>query len=272
MEPPRSSLIDTTRPSVARAYNAALGGKDNYEVDRQLLEQITSVVPELPFIATSNREFLVRAVRFLARDADMDQFLDCGSGLPTAENTHQIAQRVTPDARVVYVDNDPVVLAHGRALLEENENTRFIDADIFEPENVLENEDVRTHLDLTRPLVLMMVATLHHHNPDESPLAPAEIMRRYIDAIPSGSYVAFSHFIDPENEHTETAMRIQTITMETIHRGYFRKRAEIEEMIEGLDLVEPGLVTADDWWPNGPRQKPLPSVGHCIVAAVGRKP
>lgn len=272
MQPPLSSLIDTTRPSVARAYNAALGGKDNYAVDRALLEQITAVVPELPFIAVSNREFLVRAVRFLARDGGMTQFLDCGSGLPTAENTHQIAQREMPDARVVYVDNDPVVLAHGRALLEENENTRFIDADIFEPDQVLEHEVVRSHLDLTRPIALMMVATLHHHNPDESPLAPAEIMRRYIEAIPSGSYVVFSHFLDPENEHSETAHRIQTITMQTIHRGYFRKRMEIMEMIEGLDLIDPGLVTAADWWPSGPRDEPLPSVGHCIVAAVGRKP
>ena len=272
MEPPLSSFIDTTRPSVARAYDYALGGKDNYEVDRELLRQLNAVVPEVALLAVNNREFLIRAVRFLARDADMDQFLDCGSGLPTAENTHQVAQRARPGARVVYVDNDPVVLAHGRALLEENDQTRFIDADIFEPEQVLQHEVTRSHLDLSRPVALMQIATLHHHNPDESRFSPAEIMRQYIDAIPSGSFVAFSHFIDPEDEHSETAQRVQTITMQSINRGFFRKRAEIMEMLEGLDLVEPGLVIADDWWPSGPRQKPLASVAHCIVACVGRKP
>lgn len=271
METRRAVEIDTTRPSVARAYDAALGGKDNYEIDRQLLAQLDAAVPEVRIIAVSNREYLIRAVRFLARDADIDQFLDCGSGLPTAENTHQVAQRVLPDARVVYVDNDPVVLAHGRALLEENEQTRFIDADIFKPDEVLDDPVVRSHLDLTRPLALMMVATLHHHSADEG-LAPAEVMRRYVDALPSGSYVVFSHFVDPENEYSPTAQRVQAILTDSINRGFFRTRAEIEEMLAGLELIEPGLVSADDWWPNGPRQKPLPDAGHCIVAAVGRKP
>ncbi|MGW5052550.1 SAM-dependent methyltransferase [Actinokineospora sp. NPDC004072] len=271
MDSARLPAIDTTRPSVARAYDAALGGKDNYEVDRQLLAQLDAAVPEVRIIAVSNRQFLVRAVRFLARDAGIDQFLDCGSGLPTAENTHQVAQRESPHARVLYVDNDPVVLAHGRALLEENDATRFLDADIFRPEQVLDNELTRTHLDLTRPLALMMVATLHHHSEAEG-LTPAEVMRRYIEALPSGSYVVFSHFIDPENEHSATAQRVQSILNGSINRGFFRTRAQIEEMLAGLDLIEPGLIAADDWWPAGPRTAPFPAAGHCIVAAVGRKP
>ncbi|MCG8916494.1 SAM-dependent methyltransferase [Actinokineospora sp. PR83] len=270
-EPAPSTAIDETVPSVARAYDAALGGKDNYAVDRALLAQLDAAVPEVRSIALTNRAFLIRAVRFLCYHAHIDQFLDCGSGLPTAENTHQIAQRLNPEAEVVYVDNDPVVLAHGRALLEENDYTHFIAADIFRPEQVLENAVVRSRLDFDRPLALLQVATLHHHGADEG-LHPAEIMRRYIDALPSGSYVVFSHFLDPENEDSALAQRVQGILNAGISRGYFRTRAEIEEMLVGLDLVDPGIVVADDWWSDGPRLGELPAAARCIVAAVGRKP
>jgi len=270
-EPAPSAAIDETVPSVARAYDAALGGKDNYAVDRALLAQLDAAVPEVRSIALTNRAFLIRAVRFLCYHAHIDQFLDCGSGLPTAENTHQIAQRLNPEAEVVYVDNDPVVLAHGRALLEENDYTHFIAADIFRPEQVLENAVVRSRLDFGRPLALLQVATLHHHGADEG-LHPVEVMRRYIDALPSGSYVVFSHFLDPENEDSALAQRVQGILNAGISRGYFRTRAEIEEMLVGLDLVDPGIVVADDWWSDGPRLGELPAAARCIVAAVGRKP
>ncbi|MFC4852035.1 SAM-dependent methyltransferase [Actinophytocola glycyrrhizae] len=266
-----SHAIDTTVPSVARAYDAALGGKDNYEVDRQLLAQLNAAVPEVNIIAVSNRAFLIRAVRFLSREAGIDQFLDCGSGLPTVENTHQVAQRLNPDARVVYVDNDPVVLAHGRALLEDNENTKLIDANIFTPSAVMDSEVVRRHLDFTRPMALLQVATLHHHSADEG-LPPAEVMRAYIDGLPSGSYVVFSHFFDPENEHSAIAHRVQGILNNSISRGFFRTRAEIETMLEGLELIDPGITVADEWWPDGPGNTPLPDAGRCIVAALGRKP
>lgn len=268
---PPSAAIDTTVPSVARAYDAALGGKDNYEVDRQLLAQLNAAVPEVNVIAVTNRAFLIRAVRYLTREAGIDQFLDCGSGLPTAENTHQVAQRFNPDARVVYVDNDPVVLAHGRAMLEDNDRTRLLAANIFDPPAVLEDELVRQHLDLTRPLGLLQVATLHHHSAEEG-LAPAEVMRAYIEAIPSGSYVVFTHFLDPEDENSVIARRVQTILNSSISRGFFRTRAEIEEMLVGLELVPPGLVVNDEWWPDGPNGTPLPAAGRCIVAALGRKP
>jgi SAM-dependent methyltransferase len=247
------------------------GGKDNYEVDRQLLAQLNAAVPEVNIIAVSNRAFLIRAVRFLASEAGVDQFLDCGSGLPTAENTHQVAQRLNRDARVVYVDNDPVVLAHGRALLEDNENTKLIGANIFAPAEVLDNEVVRRHLDFTRPIALLQVATLHHHSAEEG-LPPAEVMRAYIEALPSGSYVVFSHFFDPENEYSPIAQRVQGILNSSISRGFFRTRAEITAMLDGLELIDPGIVVADQWWPDGPANQALPDAGHCIVAALGRKP
>ncbi|MEU6644042.1 SAM-dependent methyltransferase [Saccharomonospora sp. NPDC046836] len=266
-----STAIDTTTPSIARAYDYAIGGKDNYEVDRELLRQLNQAVPEVNVIAVTNRSFLIRAVRFLATQGRIDQYLDCGSGLPTAENTHQVAQRLNREARVVYVDNDPVVVAHGRALLEENENTHFLDANIFEPQEVLESDLVREKLDFTRPLALLQVATLHHHSADFG-LPPAEVMRGYIDALPSGSFVAFSHFLDPENEHSEMAHRVQSILNASTSKGFFRTRTEIMEMLDGLDLIEPGLVINDEWWPDGPNLQELPPAGHCIVAAVGRKP
>src|SRR5882724_2013657 len=145
--------VDPTRASIARVYDAFLGGKDNYEVDREVLRGVQKAAPEAQELATENRGFLIRACRFLASQTGITQFLDCGSGLPTAENTHQVVQRFNPEIRVVYVDNDPVVLAHGRALLEENQNTHFVAADIFEPQAILQNETVRKHIDFTQPLV-----------------------------------------------------------------------------------------------------------------------
>jgi len=267
--------VDPTRPSIARIYGGFLGGKDLYEVDRQVMAKINAAVPEAVDIARGNRGFLNRACRFLAQ-TEIDQFLDCGSGLPTAENTHQIVQRFNDEARVVYVDNDPVVLAHGRALLEDNFRVRMVAADIFKPSTVLENEFVRAHLDLTLPYVLLQVGTMHHVEGDHAP----EIMREYIDALPSGSYVVFSHFFDPETpEHTPIAKRIENILVNgPLGAGRFRTRDECLAMLDGLELVkpnapsEPGLAVCDEWWPDGPRLTSLSAAAHCIVGAVGRKP
>jgi hypothetical protein len=129
--------IDTTKASIARVYDAFLNGKDNYEIDREVLRRVQQVAPEAQTLAFDNRNFLIRATRFIASQTGITQYLDCGSGLPTAENTHQVAQRIQPEARVVYVDNDPVVLAHGRALLEENDQTHFSAANIFNPKEIL---------------------------------------------------------------------------------------------------------------------------------------
>jgi SAM-dependent methyltransferase len=263
--------VDPTRASIARVYDAFLGGKDNYEVDREVLRGVQKAAPEAQELATENRGFLIRVCRFLAGQADMTQFLDCGSGLPTAENTHQVVQRINPDTRIVYVDNDPVVLAHGRALLEENDRTHFVSADIFQPKEILDNEMVRRHIDFTEPLALLQLGTLHHFDgPRER---PAEIMREYIAALPSGSYVAISHFLDPENEHSVVARKMENMFLHSpMGSGTFRTRAELLELFDGLELVEPGLTLCADWWPDGPRLKPLNQVQYCIAGAVGRKP
>jgi SAM-dependent methyltransferase len=263
--------VDPTKVSIARVYDAFLNGKDNYEIDRKVLQMVRSKVPEAQHMAFENRRFLTRAVRFLASQTGIDQFLDCGSGLPTAENVHQVAQRINPDARVVYIDNDPVVLAHGRALLEENDQTHFASADIFNPREILENETVNTYLDLSEPLIFLQVGTFQLH--DGPRHEPAQIMQEYIKALPSGSFVAFSHFLDPENEHSVTAKKMEEQFLKSpMGRGTFRTWSECAEMLEGLELLPPGLALCADWWPDGPRIKPLNSVQNCFACAVGRKP
>jgi SAM-dependent methyltransferase len=268
----RPVYIDTTKACIARVYDAFLNGKDNYDIDREVVRQVQQAAPEAGRMALDNRDFLIRVTRFIASQTGVTQFLDCGSGLPTSENTHQVAQRIQPDARVVYIDNDPVVLAHGRALLVENDQTHFSAADIFKPQEILNDEIVRRYLDFTEPIALFQLGTLHHYDGERS---PQSIMQEYIDALPSGSYVAISHFFDPEaaSELSELARKMeQSFLHSPMGSGVFRTRAEIEGMFPGLELVEPGLTLCVEWWPDGPRIKPLDPVQYCIVGAVGRKP
>ncbi|MFI8974598.1 SAM-dependent methyltransferase [Nocardia asteroides] len=261
--------VDTTRASIARVYDAALNGKDNYEVDRAVLDQVRTVAPQVNDLAWANRDFLIRVCRFLAR-AGVDQYLDLGSGLPTAENTHQVVQRVDPGSRVVYVDNDPSVLVHAQALLANNSRTRIAEADIFRPLEVLGNAAVRAELDFARPLALLHIGTLHHYLGEDAPA----LMQTYIDALPSGSFVAIAHFHDPQTpEYSELARKMEEKFIHSpMGSGRFRTGPEIQAMFGDLDMVEPGLVRCDDWWPDGPHLTPLNAVRHCIVGGVGRKP
>lgn len=266
----------SARASIARVYDAALGGTDNFEIDRQVLAQVREVAPEVNDLAWSNRKFLARAVRFLADQGGIRQFLDCGSGLPTAENTHQIARRIDASTRVVYVDNDPAVLAQGGALLTDDDLSQVVAADIFQPDQVLGDETVRTHLDFSIPLALLQVGTLHHYVADDG----AELMRRYIDALPSGSFVVVAHFFDPEtDELSPLARRMEEMFLHSpMHSGVFRTRTQITGFLPALDIVPPGpgrageLELCDLWWPDGPRLRPLNEVERCIAAVVGRKP
>ncbi len=263
--------IDTSKASIARVYDAFLNGKDNYEIDRLVLRQVQAVAPEAAQLAWDNREFLIRVTRFIASQTGVTQYLDCGSGLPTAENTHQVAQRIAPDSRVVYIDNDPVVLAHGRALLEENDQTHFVSADIFKPEEIVNNELVRKHLDFSQPIALFQLGTIHHYDGERT---PEDIMRAYVDALPAGSYVAISHFFDPETtEHSTLARRMEEVFLHSpMGTGLFRTRPQIEAMFPDLEFVDPGLSLCVDWWPDGPRIKPLDPVQYTIVGGVARKP
>ncbi|MEU5262026.1 SAM-dependent methyltransferase [Amycolatopsis sp. NPDC021455] len=268
--------VDPDRPSIARIYDGFLGGNNFYEVDRVVMEKIRTAVPEAVDIARGNRGFHNRALRMLANQTKIRQYVDCGSGLPTAENTHQIVQRIDKDNTVVYIDNDPVVLAHGRALLVENDFTHMVEADIFKPQEVMGHPDVVRHIDFTEPVALLHVGTMHHFEGDGA----VDVMREYIDALPSGSYVVLSHFFDPEvPELTEIAKRIEQILVQgPLGAGRFRTRAEIEAMMDGLELIqpnatsEPGLAVCDEWWPDGPRLTPLSGSARCVAGVVGRKP
>jgi len=261
--------VDTTRASIARVYDAALNGKDNFEIDREVLRQVATVAPQVNDLAWSNRNFLIRACRFLASQAGITQYLDCGSGLPTAENTHQVVQRLAPEAKVLYIDNDPAVLAHGRALLEEREKTLPVRADIFDPDALLSLSEVNDFLDFSRPIAVIQNGTLHHYIGDDGP----QIMQKYVDAVVPGSYTVIAHFFDPETpEHSQIArMMEEKFVHSPMGSGVFRTRKQLLELFPGQELVPPGLVLCDDWWPDGPRVKPLNQVEECIAGGVGRK-
>jgi hypothetical protein len=263
--------VDTTKPSIARVYDMFLGGKDNYEVDREVYRRTMEINPEVPLMARAFRQWLIRVVRYLASGPGIDQFLDCGSGLPTAENTHQVAQRIRPETTVVYVDNDPMVIAHGRALLEENDRTHFVAGDLSDAEALLAHPSVTRYLDWDRPLALMQCATLHHV--DDKDIAGG-LMERYIEALPSGSYVAISHFFDPadDSELSELAQALEVNLRNAVGSGWCRTYSQIESLFCGLELIEPGLVPAPDWWPDGPRSRPLANVERIAYGAVARKP
>jgi len=267
------SYVDTSKASIARVYDYALGGKDNYEVDRETIHRVEAVAPEAKLLAVENRNFLIRALRFLATQTDVVQFLDCGSGLPTAENTHQIVQRLEPESRVVYVDNDPTVVAHGRALLEDNEQTMFSPADIFSPQAVLGDGAIRKFLDFDEPVALIQNGTLHHY--DDPARSPQPIMAEYVDGLPSGSYVVIAHFFDPEDggDDSEVARRLEDVFVHSpMGSGRFRTMAELQGLFPGCEMVEPGIVRCAEWWPDGPRLKPLSQAQRLIAGGVGRKP
>ncbi len=266
-----SVRIDTTRASIARVYDAFLDGKDNYAIDRQVMQDVLTIAPQSKRVARALRSWLGRVVRYLAKDG-LDQFLDCGSGLPTVENTHQIAQQYNRDATVVYVDIDPIVAVYGRALLQENDGTFFVRGDLTRPRELLTHPTVTTHLDFTRPLVLIQCATLHHVDDDAK---PQQIMADYIDALPSGSFVALTHWWDPEDDGDGTALarKIETsFRTSSMGTGRYRTRAEIEAMLTGLELLGPGLAELGDWLPEGPPAVSRSLVERLILGAVGRKP
>ncbi|GAB3441918.1 SAM-dependent methyltransferase [Actinophytocola sediminis] len=268
---PPVAVIDQGKPSAARVYDCFLGGKDNYEVDRQVFRQINAVAPEMCQLARANRYWLLRVTRFLAGAAGIDQFLDLGAGLPTEENTHQAAQRMNRRARVVYVDNDPVVAARGRALLEENDRTRLVLADLTRPEEIFGDPAITSLLDLTRPVGLLHSATMPHVADSEDPW---RIIGRYVELLPRGSYLALSHFHDPRDggEGSLLATVLEDAFVNgAMGSGYFRTREEIERMFTGLHLVEPGVTQLGDWWPDGPQITGYRAADLVALGGVGRK-
>ncbi|MEW9551725.1 SAM-dependent methyltransferase [Nonomuraea sp. NPDC050783] len=264
--------IDTTRPSVSRVYDFILGGKDNYAVDREAARRAMEVAPDAPEAARANREFLGRVVRFLAGEAGIRQFLDLGSGLPTQGNVHEIAQSVAPGARVVYVDHDPIVLVHGRALLAVDDTTTVVEADLLDPQAILHSPEVRRLIDFDRPVGLLMFGILHHLADDHD---PGGITRRLMERLAPGSYLAISHFHNPGPalpEVSQQAYSAERIFNDTMGTGRWRFRDEILAYFDGLELLEPGLVPLPEWRPDGQGQAKPGITYHTFVGGVARKP
>lgn len=240
--------VDTSVPSVARIYDYAIGGKDNFEIDRAVAHQLVDVVPEALLFARENRSFLQRAVRYLSEECGVRQFVDNGSGLPTEDNVHQIAQRYQPDSRVVYVDRDPAVLAYGRALLADNGNTEVVHGDMTDVDGVLAGESTRRLIDLTQPVAVLYVSVLHCI-PDSA--GPGDVVARLLDQVPSGSYLLLSHIV---SDDAVVAEEFTTLMTTRTDWGRVRTPQEVTGLFEGLELVEPGLVDVVDWRPDADQQ------------------
>ena len=261
----RRPPFDTSVANQARIYDYLLGGKDNYAADRAAVDAVLKVAPELGFTARANRAFLGRAVRYLAAEAGIRQFLDIGTGIPTAGNTHQVAQAIAPESRVVYVDYDPVVLAHARALLTSNEAgaTEYIDADLRDTDLIL--AQAARLLDFTKPVAVTLLMILHVIPDSDDPYA---LVARVMDAMPSGSYLAASH-LGSELLDPEAKQGFEGIVSRTAQQQYIgRNREQMARFFDGMDLVEPGLVRVEEWRPD-------PDAGEtgrsALWSALGRK-
>jgi S-adenosyl methyltransferase len=264
-------FLDVTVPSVARVYDVFLDGKDNFAADRAVARSALKIAPDSAGGAKSNRAFLRRAVRYLAAEAGITQFLDIGSGLPSAGNVHEVAREACPAARVVYTDNDPAVAVHGRALLADTDTARFVTADARRPAEVLDDPGVRAFLDLSRPVGLLMLAVLHHISDADD---PAAITSGFRDALAPGSYLAISSLRMPGPDHpqdAEKAREVQTLFNETLGTCLWRDDSEILAWFGDWELLEPGLVPLPDWRPDTPGPPVRDSTYHGFVAGVARK-
>jgi hypothetical protein len=267
-DPQAPSGVDPTKPNVARTYDYFLGGKDNFAADRQAGEQILRVSPEVRSTLRANRSFLGRVVRFLAGEAGITQFIDLGTGLPTQNNVHQAAQAANPAAKVVYVDNDPVVLVHARALLAGDQNTTVARADLRRPGEVLTAPELLGLIDLARPTAVLMMAVLHFVGKQEN--APA-IVAEYRDALAPGSYLAMSLGTTDGVDPAKIADAQRVYRSATAQLTY-RTRAEIELLFNGFGLVEPGLVRLPHWRPDSELALRAERKGsEWMLGGVGRK-
>ncbi|MFI9823978.1 SAM-dependent methyltransferase [Streptomyces sp. NPDC052013] len=252
--------IDTTRPHSARFWNYFIGGKDNYKIDREVGDQIKEIFPGLVDVAVTSRQFLGRAVRYLAGEQGIRQFLDVGTGLPTADNTHEVAQRVAPDARIVYVDNDPIVLTHANALLTSTPEgrTAYLDADLHDPESVL--RAAAGTLDFSQPVALMILNTLGHVAEYEEARA---LVRRLMSGLAAGSYLVICDGTATSEPMIAAAAAYKESGAVPYH---VRSVEEITGLFDGLTLVEPGVVRVPEWRPEGGDGGPSDVDAYCGVA------
>ncbi|MBR7838560.1 SAM-dependent methyltransferase [Actinospica durhamensis] len=276
---PAPTADDLALPSTARIYDYLLGGHENYKVDRQAAKDMVATVPDSPTAVRSNRAFLYRAVRFLAGEAGVTQFLDIGSGLPTQLNVHQVAHGVSPRAHVVYVDYDPLVNAFGNALMSTTDTVSFARRDLRYPGEILADQQVRELIDFDRPVAVLLIAMLQFIDESEDPHG---IVGQLIEALPSGSYIAISHVLDDPRTRAIADIQERANT----HPWTPRPAGRIRHFFDGLELVEPGLTVACRWRPDPDtpmleRPADLPILLNpdgteqdvdWLLAGIGRKP
>ena len=255
--------FDTSVAHVARIYDYWLGGKDNYAVDRAAGDAGVQAYPDLVFSVRANRAFLARAVRYLATEAGIRQFLDIGTGIPTANNTHEVAQAASPDCRVVYVDNDPIVLAHARALLTGAPEgaTDYLDADLRDTDRIL--EQAAATLDFSQPVAIVLMAILHLIGDEDDPYG---IVGRLTAAGPAGSYLALSHVASDIDQRAVAEARERVSSFMSVRQTY-RSHAQVTRFFDGMEILEPGIVRVSEWR-SSPAEAATPSA---IWAGVGRR-
>lgn len=262
---PAPSGVDVTKASIARVYDYVLGGKDNFAADRKAADAFVRVVPEAPLIARDNRAFVRRAVRYLVGEAGIRQIIDIGSGLPTVRNVHEIAHEVNPSTRVVYVDIDPVVLAHARALLAHDDTTVVVTADLREPDSIFDHPATRGYIDDREPFAVLATGILHHLSDVEH---PERIAAAIADRLPSGGYLAIANFLDPGEPRARALER--AFLEGGLGTGRFRTRDEQVVYFDGLELVDPGFVFANDWRPDADTATDSP-VHTLYIGGMARK-
>lgn len=257
--------FNTSVPNVARIYDYLLGGKDNFGADRQAAEELLEAVPDAAVAARQNRDFLRRAAGFLARDCGIRQFIDIGTGLPTRGNVHEIVQHFTPDAHVLYVDNDPVVVTHAQALLADNATTVAINRDLRDPDQILSHPALRALIDIAAPVAVLLIAVLHFVKDSDGVY---EIVQRLKDAMAPGSYLVVSH-VTGDDLPAEAAERARELYENSTAPGVVRTHQEITRFFDGLEIVPPGVVNVSSWRAGLPARKPGRTI---FYAGVGRKP
>jgi hypothetical protein len=259
--------FDPTRPHAARVYDYLLGGKNNFTADREVGDQIIARLPEVQVGVQAQRAVLGRVVRYLVGEVGVRQLIDIGSGLPTSDNVHEIARRTAPGTRVVYVDNDPVVLAHARAILSDEASTFAERGDLLDPASIVANPAVRDHLNWDQPIGLLLCGIVHYVLDDENPV---RLVAELVDALPAGSYVFIHHLLDTGDP---AAAALQEQMLKGLGRVKFRTLPEVRALFGGLELVEPGLVPIPEWRPDPgtPIRVDYGVILSMACAGVGRK-
>jgi hypothetical protein len=260
--------VDTSVPSMARTYDFLLGGAHNFAVDRMVAEQTEKIMPGAAKIARINRAFLGRAVRFLI-DEGITQFLDIGSGIPTAGNVHVVAQQANPEARVLYVDKDPIAVAHSELMLADNDRADILRADMRDPESIIDSSEARRLLDFGKPIGMLLVMMIHWV-PDQDD--PWSLVARYREALPEGSYLALSHVTAEQREDQVTEVQGTIKQSRSADQLTPRTHEQVLRFFDGFDLVEPGLVGCGMWHPRGPGDiADDPELNSHVYAGVGKK-